>query len=171
MFLFILLNLGCSYLVENEVRWLAWLINDGVMIGGMVLVALAAFFAVINRLSCHVRYDLFASGTLLIWLPYWYPDFREGSPVFFFLPLYFALLSAFCWLVFVKKKEDIDQQTLDFMQWLSDSGRFNPLIIALAVLAGLYFKQHFLLYPAAVTLWVLRYALASSIEAGDRRKR
>jgi hypothetical protein len=167
MFLFILLSLVFSFLAENDLSRLALLVNDEVMMGGVVLVVMAGLLAALNRLSCHVRYDLFASGTLLIWLPYWFLDFREGSPVFFFLPLYFALLSAFCWLVFVKKREDIDQQTLEFMQWLSDSGRFNPFIIAVVVLVGLYFKQHFLLYPSAITIWVLRYALASSIEDSE----
>ncbi len=164
MYFFILLNLTLGYLVGSESSLLRFFLSDALVYVGASCIFAALIPAWFGKLSAAVWYDLFACGTLLVWLPYWYPDFRDGSPVFFYFPLFFALISALFSLVFIKKREQIDAQTLEFMQWLSDSGRFNPWLIAGFVLAGLYFKEHFLLYPVAMTLLVMRYALARCLQ-------
>lgn len=163
MFVFILLSLAISYVVNAKISLTLLLASDLPIylgIGCMIAALLLAWF---KKVSCHIWYDLYASGSLLVWLPYWHPDFREGSPVFFFLPLYFAMICAFFFLAFVRKRDQIDDDTIEYLQWLSDSGRFNPYIIAAFVALGLFLKQHFLIYPVAVTLFVMRYALASSL--------
>lgn len=164
MYGFILLSLALSYLNGNGHWLIAYLVSDAVLNAGLAAMAGAALMAWLDVLPCMVRYDLFACGSLLVWLPYWYPDFREGSPVFVYFPLFFALMTALISLFFIISRDRIDPATLELLQWLSDSGRFNPLLIAVFVLAGLYFKQHFLLYPVAMVLLVMRYALARSLE-------
>lgn len=164
MVVFIIMNLAIGYVVNTEVNLSAVLAFDFPIYVGAVCMGIAVLLAWFKKVSCHVWYDLFASGSLLVWLPYWYPDFREGSPVFFFIPLYFALVCAFFFLAFVRKRDQIDEDTINFLQWLSDSGRFNPYIIAAFVAAGLFLKDHFLVYPVAVTMFAMRYALASSLQ-------
>lgn len=164
MYGFILLNLALSYLTGSEHWLVVYLVTDVVLIVGLVGMACAALMAWLEVLPCMIRYDLFACGSLLVWLPYWYPDFRDGSPVFVYFPLFFALVTALISLSFIISRDRIDQATVELLQWLSDSGRFNPLLIAVFVLAGLYFKQHFLLYPVAMVLLIMRYALACSLE-------
>ncbi len=163
MYLFIVLNLAIAYLFSSEHRYLDYLITDPSLYAGVVCMVAAVIWRWLRRASAPLWYDLFASGSLMVWLPYWYPDFRDGSPVFLYIPLYFAFISALFTLVFIRKRETIEDETVAFLQWLSASGRFNPAIIAVLVAAGLFFKQHFLLYPVAITLWVMRYALACSL--------
>lgn len=160
MYFFILLSLALGCLVETKSPLLRYLLSDTALYFGLACITGAVISSLFKRLSAKVWYDWFACGTLLVWLPYWYPNFREGSPVFFYFPLYFALISALFSLVFIKPRRQVDEQTLAFLQWLSDSGRFNPAVIVVFVCVGLYLTQHFLLYPVAMTLLVMRYALA-----------
>lgn len=162
MYFFILLNLALGYLVGTQLPMLQYFLSDAAIYIGIACVVVALVIAPLRKSAAW--YDVFACGTLLIWLPYWYPDFRDGSPVFFYFPLFFALVSACFSLVFIKPRSEIDEQTLVFLQWLSDSGRFHPGVIVVFVLAALFFKQHFLLYPVSMTLLVMRYALARCLQ-------
>ena len=164
MYLFIILSLAISYLVHVDHAWLLFLLSPVSLYIGLAGVILASIMALLKKLPCHIWYDLFASSTLLIWYCYWYPYFRDGSPVFYYFPLYFALISALFSMLFIKQREQIDEDTLVFLQWLSDSGRFNPAVIVVFVWVSLFLKQHFLLYPVAMTLFLTRYTLAASLE-------
>lgn len=164
MYFFILLNLAIAYLIAYEVSVLHFLLSDMAFYAGIICIATTLVLAGIGKLSAGLWYDLFACGTTLVWLPYWYPDFRDGSPVFFYFPLFFALISALFSLLFIKQRDQIDEQTLEFLQWLSDSGRFNPVLIVVFVLVGVFLKRHFMLYPAAMALLVMRYALARCLQ-------
>nr|WP_305908849.1 hypothetical protein [Methylomarinum sp. Ch1-1]MDP4521710.1 hypothetical protein [Methylomarinum sp. Ch1-1] len=156
--------MAVAYLMETEHRLMALLTSELPIYLGAAFIIGAALLAWFRKVSCHVWYDLFASGSVLVWLPFWYPDFRDGSPLFFYLPLYFALITALFTLVFIKKREQIEPEMLQFLQWLFDSGRFNPVLIGIFVVVGLFVKQHFLLYPVAMTLFIVRYTLASSLD-------
>lgn len=164
MYFFILLNLAIAYVMTSKVSVLHFVLSDVTLYAGIAGIAITLVSAAIRKLPAGLWYDLFACAATLVWLPYWYPDFRDGSPVFFYFPLFFALISALFSLLFIRQRDQIDEQTLLFLQWLSDSGRFNPVLIVVFVLAGLFLKQHFLLYPAAVTLLVMRYALARCLQ-------
>ncbi len=164
MYFFIILSLTISYLVHIEHTWLLFLLSPISLYIGLLGVVVASILALFRKFPCGIWYDLFASSTLLIWYYYWYPDFRDGSPVFYYFPLYFALITALFSVLFIKQREQVDEAALEFLQWLSDSGRFNPAVIVLLVLFGLLLKQHFLLYPVAITLLVMRYALAATLE-------
>ena len=125
------------------------------------------FFATLlsyKKISYKIRYDLFSVGALLVWFSYWPAFFREGSPVFYLYPLYFALITALFSLVFIKQREQIDVDALGWLQWLSDSGRFNPVIVMCCVCISLYFPQQFMLFPLMVSLLVMRYVLACCLD-------
>ena len=113
-----------------------------------------------KKIAYKLRYDLFAVGALLVWFSYWPGFFRVGSPLFFIYPLYFALVTALFSLLFVHERERIDPDALHWLQWLSDSGRFNPALIMLGVMVSLALPQQFMLFALAISLLVMRFALA-----------
>ena len=165
MFIFIFLNLVVTFIfkLDSSIGLLFW--SEFTLYFGMALLLLN-FIATATKLKIFpfkLRYDLFAVGALLVWFSYWPPFFREGTPVFDIFPLYFAFISALFSLLFITKRENMDPDAVIFMQWLSDSGRFNPLVIMLGVMVSLAFPQHFLLFPVTITLWVTRFALACSL--------
>ncbi len=130
---------------------------------GLLLLNFIATAIKFKRIPYKLRYDLFAVGAFLVWFSYWPSFFRMGAPIFDVFPLYFAFISALFSLLFITKRENMDPDAVIFMQWLSDSGRFNPLVIMLGVMVSLAFPQHFLLFPIMITLWVTRFALACSL--------
>ncbi len=162
MYFFILINLLIAFLVDQESQARTPLLADplfyiGVffVLGSFVLTALK-----LNILRFRLRYDLFAVGALLIWYVYWPPFFVYDTPVFLYFPWYFIFITVLFSVFFVARPEQIEADTLLWLQWLSDSGRFNPFLIMLLVMGSLFFPQHFLLFPIALSLWVMRYALA-----------
>ncbi len=164
MYLFILLSLLLSFSVAAEIHQVFILYSEYLMYLGFIFITASMVMYAFHAFPCRIHYDGFATGSLMVWFPYWYPDFIEGSPVFIYFPLYYAFVTAVTSLIFIINKENVEAETLTLMQWLSDSGRFHPVMIALFVLAGVYFKQHFLLYPVAITLLVSRYALARTLQ-------
>ena len=162
MLTFILLNLCVAFLLKTDFFTLSFFQSKFSFFIGITLlivnfVAMAIKF---KKLPFKWRYDLFAVGSVLVWLFYWPPFFRVESPVFYSFLLYFAFISALFSTVFVTKRENMEPEAIDYLQWLSNSGRFNPLIIMIGVMISLAFPQHFLLFPITVTLLVIRYSLA-----------
>ena len=131
---------------------------------GLLLATLVAASIKYKKIAYKIRYDLFAVGALLVWFSYWPAFFREGSPIFYLYPLYFALITALFSLVFIKDREQIDPDALDWLQWLSDSGRFNPVIVMLCVSISLCLPQQFMLFPLAISLLAMRFALACCLD-------
>lgn len=166
MFVFLFLNLCMGFFLKDENSFKNLLMSDySLYTGGILIVGsfIASCFK-LKKISFKFRYDLFAVGSLLVWYSYWPPFFRFGSPMFEYYPLYFAFITALFSLLFIKKLENIDPEAVTFLLWLSDSGRFNPLIIMIAVIISLIMPEHFLLYPVTVTLLVIRFVLASCLD-------
>lgn len=166
MYLFIFLNLCIAFVLKDDGVLRAIFLSDySLYLGGALL-----FFNFIiscakyKKIAYKLRYDLFAVGALLVWFSYWPAFFREGSPLFYLYPLYFALITALFSLVFIKEPDHIDPDALVWLQWLSDSGRFNPAIIMLSVCISLFFPQHFMLFPLTVSLLIMRYTLACCLQ-------
>lgn len=162
MFLFILLNLCIAFILKDSpvlgvIFSSIYAFNIGVL---LLLINLLDSYLKYKVIAYKFRYDLFAVGALLLWFYYWPDFFRQGSPIFDFYPLYFALITALFSLVFVRKPEHIDKDALLWLQWLSDSGRFNPVIVMLLVIVSLAVPQQFMLFPIAMSLLVMRFALA-----------
>lgn len=166
MFIFILFNLLLAFLLKIESAYYSLFSSDfSLYIGvGLMLVTLIDTANKFKIIPFRLRYDLFAVGALLVWLWYWPEFFRKGSPIFYYFPLFFSLITAFCSLMFITKREHIDADMVIFLQWLSDSGRFNPVVIMVGVMIGLAVPQHFLLFPIFIILLVTRFALACSLE-------
>ena len=80
--------------------------------------------------------------------------------MFQYFPMYFSFITAFFSVVFITKRENMAPDAVTLLQWLSDSGRFNPIVIMIAVMISLVLPQYFLLFPVTVTILVMRFALA-----------
>ena len=165
MFVFIFLSLYLGFLLKQESFIHNLLSSDFSLYTGiaLLLVNFMASCFKFNKIPFKLRYDLFGVGSLLVWISYWPPFFRFGSPMFQYFPMYFAFITALFSVVFITARENMDPDAVTLMQWLSDSGRFNPIIIMIAVMISLALPQYFLLFPVTITLLVMRFALASCL--------
>jgi len=166
MYLFILLNLSMAFFLKDDNIFRTVFLSDYALYlgGGLLTLTFVASWIKFNKISYLIRYDLFAVGALLVWFSYWPPFFRVGSPLFYLYPSYFSLITALFSLAFIKKREHIDTDALDWLQWLSDSGRFNPLIIKACVAISLFLPEQFMLFPLTISLLVMRFALACCLD-------
>jgi hypothetical protein len=125
-----------------------------------VVTIIGSFFKMVPENIC---YDLFSSGSLLVWFAYWKPLFVKDSPIFFFFPVYFALITAFAALFFIGQRHKIDRDSLQRMQTFVDSGVVQPWFVMVCVLVTLYFENRFIQYPVMMTLLTMRYALSGCL--------
>jgi hypothetical protein len=114
-----------------------------------------------------IWYDIFSSSTLLMWFAYWKPLFKDDSPIFFFYPLYFALVTAFVSLFFIGQRHKIDEESFRFMRSYSKKNLLQPWVLMVCVLGSLGLQQNFMLYPVMMTLLIIRFALTSCMEGQE----
>ncbi|MFA6052547.1 MAG: hypothetical protein WC762_08140 [Methylobacter sp.] len=165
---FIALSLALSFTVQTASPLQHILISPFFIYTGMALAMLSIFKILSRKTPAKIWYDIFASSMLLVWFAYWKPIFNEDSPIFFLYPLYFAFITAFVSLFFIGQRHTIDYETLRQMRYFSDKSRLQPWILMLCVIASLGLQEHFLLYPITMTLFILRFALSSCLEANNR---
>lgn len=165
---FIALSLALSFMVQTANPLQHILISPLFIYTGMALSVLSIFKILSRKTPARIWYDVFASSMLLAWFAYWKPIFNEDSPIFFLYPLYFAFITAFVSLFFIGQRHTIDYETLRQMRYFSDKSRLQPWILMLCVIASLGLQEHFLLYPITMTLFILRFALSSCLEAYNR---
>jgi hypothetical protein len=164
--LFIILCLILSFLVQSEhpiqnlliAPWLTY-----TAVGCAALIMLGALF---KKLKSLMWFDFFASTMLLAWFSYWKPLFVADAPMFFFFPVYFIVITAFVWVFFVGQRDKIDQESFTYMQKFSQHSMMQPGVIMLYVLVSLALLEHFLQYPVAMTLLVVRFALSGCVQRG-----
>jgi hypothetical protein len=161
---FIVLSLTLSLTVEVFGKLQSFLVTPFVIFPGLAVAIISIIVCFQNKKPGLIWYDLFSSSTLLIWFAYWKPLFNDDSPVFFFFPVYFALITALVSLFFIGQRHKIDEESFRFMEILSIRSIIQPWVIMLCVLGSLKFQQHFLLYPTLMTLLILKFALAGCLE-------
>jgi hypothetical protein len=131
---------------------------------GLALAVLVIVLTYFKKIPESLNYDIFNVSILFIWYAYWKPLFVDESPIFFFFPIYFALIIAFASLFFVGQKHKIDAFNLKLMQSIVESGVVEPWFIMLCVLISLYFENHFLQFPIMMTLLTMRYTLTECLK-------
>jgi hypothetical protein len=62
--------------------------------------------SVIKKIPVGFKFDLFATGTVLIWFYRWHDYYRVNAPMFYLFPFFFIILTAISALVL--SIEDID---------------------------------------------------------------
>jgi len=161
---FVILCLALAVLVQTGNSFQYVLISQIVIYAGLVIAIVTIIGSFLKKIPEHISYDLFSSSLLFAWFAYWKPLFEKDSPIFFFFPVYFALIIAFVTLFFIGKRQKIDRFSLDTMQSIVDSGVAEPWLIMCCVLVTVNFENHFLQYPVMMTLLILRYSLTNCLK-------
>lgn len=162
--IFIAINLIISLLIQTSSPYLKLLTSPLFLNIGIACVAVSIFAALIKKISFKIWYDLFAVGALLIWFADWHILFQDDAPMFYFFPLYFCFLTAFVSIFFINQREYIDEDTLYYMKYLASMGRFHTGFLMFGILVSLQLKNHFLIYPIIMTLFIIKYTLTSCLE-------
>jgi hypothetical protein len=166
MLVFISLSLALCYISQTPNSLSDILTSPFSIYGGLTL-ALASIIGVfLKKLPDKIGYDAFSSSTLLTWFAYWkpMPFFSADSPIFFYFPLYFALMSAFMTLFLSNRSHKIDKESLHYMQYLDKERLMPAWSVMLCVLASLEATQHYQLYPVLMTLLMVRFAFSSCLQ-------
>jgi hypothetical protein len=162
--LFIVLSLALGFLVQTASSLQSLLVTMGVIYVSLGVAIISIVGSQFKKLQSIIWYDIFSSSTLLVWFAYWKPLFKDDSPIFFFYPIYFALMTAFVALFFIGQRNKIDNESFIFMQSLAKKIIIQPWVIMVCILGSLELQQHFMLYPTLMTMLILRFALAGCIE-------
>ncbi len=164
MLVFIALSLGLCFIQEFNDSLLIILVSPFFIYAGLAsaLVGIVSMF--FNKLPIIVGYELFSGGTLLLWFAYWKTLFKPDSPIFFFFPLYFALMSAFITLFLSDQSHRLDKESLRYMKYLDEERILPAWSLMVCVLISLEMRQHYQLYPVLMTLLMLRFAFSSCLQ-------
>jgi hypothetical protein len=161
---FVFLCLAIAGIVQINSPIQNFLVSEFVIDAGLVIAVLTIIASFFNKFAEHIRYDAFSSSALIVWFAYWKPLFVKDSPIFFFFPVYFALMIAFVALFFIGKRDKIDKESLKLMKSIADSGMIQTWVVMVCVLISLYFEDHFLQYPVMMTLLSIRYTLSGCLK-------
>ena len=161
---FVILCLLLAVLVQTGSSLQNILVSQIVIYGGLSVAILTIIGNFLKKIPEHISYDLFSSSLFLAWYAYWKPLFVKDSPIFFFFPVYFALITAFVTLFFIGNRQKIDKFSLHILQSIVDSGVAEPWFIMICVVVTLNFENHFLQYPVMMTLLIMRYTLTNCLK-------
>lgn len=162
--LFIALSLALCFMVQSASSLQGLLVAPLLIYISLGVAIISVFGSLFKKLPVMIWYDIFSSSTLLVWFGYWKPIFKDDSPVFFFYPLYFAMMTAFVSLFIIGNRHKIDHESFRLMQLLSKKSIIQPWVVMICVLGSLELQQHFMLYPTMMTLLIMRFALASCLK-------
>lgn len=162
--LFIVFSLALCFMVQTASSLLSVLVSPLSIYTGLILAIASLVGITFKKMPATFWYDIFAGSTLIVWFAYWKPLFNVDSPLFFFYPLYFALMTAFVSLFIIGQQHKIDDESFNIMKSFSKKSITQPWIVMLCVLVSLELQQHFLLYPIMMTLLIMRFALSSCLE-------
>ncbi len=165
MYIFLLMNLFLGFYFKSNSFAISLFQSDYFLY--ITVPLLTVNFVVMwvqsKKIPINLQYDLFAVGSILIWLSYWPPFFREESPLFYVFSLYFSFITAFFSLLFKTQKENMSIDEIKNLQMLSNFKISSPFFIMAAVLISLAFPEHFLLFPLTITLLIIRFSLANCL--------
>lgn len=161
---FVVLCLILALIVQTGSPIQAVLVSPVFIYVGLAIAVSTIIGSFFKRIPEKISYDLFASSILFAWFAYWKPFFVADSPIFFFFPVYFALIVAFVSLFFIGQRHKIDRDSLQRMRAIVDSGVVEPSFIMVCVLVTLYFENRFIQFPTMMTLLTTRYALSGCLK-------
>ena len=122
--IFIVFNLALCFIVQDASSFQTYLLKPILIYSGISLAIISFFGIMIKKLSIINWYDVYSSSALILWFAYWKPLFTDDSPIFFYYPLYFAMMTAFVSLFFISQRDKVDYQSIHFMQDFQKKGLF-----------------------------------------------
>jgi hypothetical protein len=164
---FILCSMSLAVLVQNKAEFLQLLATPVALGIGLTVIAASLLAGYLKKASTPTWHDGFATGCLLAWYAYWQPQFGNNAPMFFFFPLYYSLLTSIVTLTLINKSEDFDQESITHLRLLNKISRLNINTLVVFVLASLLITSHYMLYPIAMTLFIIRHTITVCLEIID----
>lgn len=164
MLLFITLALGLCLIQQTNNPLVTLLLSPLFMYGGLTIAIVSIVGLFFHKISEKIACDVFSSGTLLLWFAYWTPLFGIDAPLFFFYPLFFAIMSAFFSLFLSNQGHKIDKESLRYMRYVNQERVMPSWFIMVCVLLSLLVPQHYHLYMVTMMLLMLRLAFSCCIE-------
>lgn len=164
---FILCSLLLAALVQNQNQFLQLLATPAALSIGLTIMTASLLVGYLKKLPTVNWHDGFATGCLLIWYAYWEPQFNDDAPMFFYFPLYYALLTSIVTLTMINKSEYFDQESIMHLRYLEKISRFDIGTIIAFVLISLLITRHYALYPIAMTCFVIRHTITVCLEIID----
>jgi hypothetical protein len=161
---FVALCLILAFIVQTGGPVQALLVSPVVFYVCLTIAIATIIGSFLKKIPESISYDMFASSILLAWFALWKPLFVSDSPIFFFFPVYFALIVAFVSLFFIGQRHKIDRDSLQRMQTIVDSGMIQPWFVMACVSVTLYFENRFIQFPTFMTLLAARYALSGCLK-------
>ncbi len=167
MVVFILSNLLLAIFVQTQNEVLSLLSTPFALGIGLTAMAASLLAGYLKKLPTIVWHDGFATAGLLVWYAYWKPQFDDDTPMFFFFPLYYALLTSILTLALINKAQYFDQDSIDYLHNLEKLSRFDISVIVVFVIISLLITRHYALYPMAMTFFLVRHTMIVCLEIVD----
>lgn len=164
---FILCSLTLAVLVQNQNEFLQLLATPVALGVGLTVMAASLLAGYLKKVPTVTWHDGFATSCLLVWYAYWQPQFNDNAPMFFFFPLYYALLTSIVTLTLINKSEYFDHESIVHLRYLEKNTRFNIGVLVGFVLISLLITRHYTLYPIAMTLFIIRHTMTVCLEIID----
>lgn len=164
MYGFILCCLLLSYFVQSHSEFIPWVSSPASLYVGCSLIFASTAAGLSKRVYFALGYDGFAIGALLVWFSYWQQLFNADAPMFYLFPLYFALITAGATLLFLRRDEWLDENTMKALPAFSGVLTLPPVIIAAAVLVSIAIHKQFLVFPILMTLFIMRFVFSSYLD-------
>lgn len=165
---FILCSLSLAALVHSHNEFLGLLGTPMALGIGLTMMTASLLVGYLKKASTVTWHDGFATSCLLVWYSYWTSEFNDNAPMFFFFPLYYALLTSIVTLTLINKSEHFDHESIVQLRYLEKSTRFHIGVLVGLVLISLLITRHYTLYPIAMTLFIVRHTMIACLEIIDR---
>jgi hypothetical protein len=166
MLVFISLALALCYIEESANVLQTLLASSFFIYAGLTIASASIVGLFIEKIPEKIGYEVFSSSTLFVWYAYWktLPLFKFGdSPIFFYFPLFLAVMSAFITLFLSNQNHRIDKVSLSYMRHLEEERLIPSWSLMLCVLISLVLEEHYTLYPVLMTLLMLRFAFSNCL--------
>ncbi len=161
---FILLCLVLGILVKIQSPYQEWFKTVEMFYLGIACILVAIIAWLLKKTTLIAPFDWFAFGTLLIWFYRWHQFYRDDAPMFYLFPLFFAVVTALVTLYYINQRDHFDQETIKYFQYFSNLALLNTVFIAICVISSLFLTNHFMLYPVAMVVYILRFVLSTCLE-------
>jgi hypothetical protein len=166
---FILCSVLLAALVQKQSELLQLLATPVALYISLAVMAISLLAGYLKKVSTVIWHDGFATSCLLVWYAYWAPQFDDDAPMFFFFPIYYAMLTSIVTLTLINRSEDFDQESIRHLRYLEKNNRFSISMIVACVLVSLLITRHYALYPIAMTFFITRHTMIACLEIIDRR--
>jgi hypothetical protein len=164
---FIIFSLLLAFLAHSQSYFLPWLQTTSLEYSGWSIALFSLLGGVWKKIPISIWHDGFAVGASLIWYAAWVPLFSPDAPMFYVFPCFFALLSGWQWLSFINRSAQFDEVSRTSLRYLRKLFRINTPVIAGLVLSSLLVPDQYLLFPVAMSLFIVRYTMERCLELID----